>query len=189
MTFAYSSFLFAALLCALAGAAVSVLWSSHRRRQRGWYELVAGLQPVEWIGMSAVALDYLTPRAGQLEIQPDEMWDFVGGYEGLRRMSQNAEIMLALAAWTQQWNFEEGVIVSERMRHDAATLRSALRRVQLGMIPELDSITPRFLQRFRFTLPIHVQEAASSYYLMRQRLLALYETSHAGRYPALAAAL
>jgi len=38
-------------------------------------------------------------------------------------------------------------------------------------------------------LPLNAQEASSSYYLMRQRLLALYETSHICRYPALAAAL
>ena len=37
--------------------------------------------------------------------------------------------------------------------------------------------------------PFHLQEATSAYYLMRERLLALYETSHAGRYERLAAAL
>jgi hypothetical protein len=98
-------------------------------------------------------------------------------------MRENAEIMLALAAWAQKWNFEEAVIVTERMRHDAALLRRAVRRVELGMIPA------QMLQRFRFTLPLHAQEASSAYYLMRQRLLSLYETSHVSRYPALAASL
>jgi hypothetical protein len=98
-------------------------------------------------------------------------------------MRENAEIMLALAACAQQWNFDEGVVVTERMRGDAAALRSAVLRVELGIIPA------RLLRRFRFTLPIHLQEAVSAYYLMRQRLLALYETSHAGRYSALAASL
>jgi hypothetical protein len=37
-------------------------------------------------------------------------------------------------------------------------------------------------------VPPYVHEAASAYYLMRLRLLALYQTSHAGRYPTLAAA-
>lgn len=35
----------------------------------------------------------------------------------------------------------------------------------------------------------NVQEAASAYWLMRERLLALYQTSHAGRYPRLVDAL
>jgi hypothetical protein len=98
-------------------------------------------------------------------------------------MSQNAEIMLTLAAYAQQWNFEEAVIVTERMRQDAALLRRAVRSVGLGMIPI------RLLRRFQFTVPLHAQEASSAYYLMRQRLLSLYETSHECRYPMLAAIL
>ena len=38
-------------------------------------------------------------------------------------------------------------------------------------------------------IPFHLHEAASSYYLMRQRLLALYQTSHSGLYPRLAEVL
>ena len=50
-------------------------------------------------------------------------------------------------------------------------------------------IPASLLRHFRLTLPLHAQEASSAYYLMRQRLLSLYETSHVSRYPALAAAL
>jgi hypothetical protein len=98
-------------------------------------------------------------------------------------MRENAEIMLALAAIAQRWNFAEAVIVTERMRHDAVLLRRAVRRVELGMRHG------RLLERLRLTLPMHAQEASSAYYLMRQRLLALYETSHISRYPVLAASL
>jgi hypothetical protein len=98
-------------------------------------------------------------------------------------MRENAEIMLSLAAYAQQWNFEEGTIVTERMRRDAALLRRSVRRVELGMIPSM------LFRRFRFTLPLEAQEASSAYYLMRQRLLSLYETSHECRYPMLAAVL
>jgi len=55
--------------------------------------------------------------------------------------------------------------------------------VELGMIPSM------LFRRFRFTLPLEAQEASSAYYLMRQRLLSLYETSHVCRYPVLAAVL
>jgi hypothetical protein len=116
-------------------------------------------------------------------MEPDQIWEFLGGYEGLRKMRENAEIMLALAAYAQRWNFDEAVIVTERMRHDAALLRRALRRIELGILPV------RLLRRFRLTLPLHAQQASSAYYLMRQRLLSLYETSHGSRYPVLAASL
>lgn len=174
---------FGLLICAFAGAVIANWRSMLTQRQRDWRDLVAGLSPVDVGGMSAVATDYLTPRRGQIDLEPEKIWEFLGGYEGLRKMRENAEIMLALAAYAQRWNFDEAVIVTERMRSDAVVLRRAVRRVELGMIPI------GLLRRFRFTLPLHAQEASSAYYLMRQRLLSLYETSHAGLYPALAASL
>jgi hypothetical protein len=107
----------------------------------------------------------------------------LGGREGLRRMRDNARLMLLLAAHAQRWNFDEGVIVTERMRRDALRLRQAVRRIEL-------TLTFHAVLRHHATLiPFHLHEAASAYYLMRQRLLALYQTSHAGLYPVLAEAL
>lgn len=183
MIFSFSYVVLCVLLCGLVIAVIVDRYSSHKRSRQDWRTLVAGLQPVDFAGVSAVAMDYLAPHHSQTELDPDEIWEFLGGLEGLKRMRKNAEIMLALAAYAQQWNFAEAVIVTERMRHDAALLRHAVRRVQLGLIPF------RLFGRFRFALPLHAQEASSAYYLMRQRLLSLYETSHAGRYPTLAAAL
>jgi hypothetical protein len=183
MTSALSYLVFGALLCGIAGTVLIDWLASRKRSQREWHDLVASLHRVDFEGVSTVAVDYLTPHRGQIDMEPDQIWHFLGGYEGLKKMRENAEIMLALAAYAQQWNFEEGVIVTERMRNDAAQLRRAVRRVELGLLPA------RLSRRFRFTLPLHAQEACSAYYLMRQRLLSLYETSHECRYPALAASL
>jgi hypothetical protein len=183
MTIPISYFVFGALLCGLVIAVVADWISSRKRARQDWRTLVAGLRPVDFVGMSAVAMDYLDPHSSQTELNPDEIWEFLGGVEGLKRMRDNAEIMLDLAAYAQRWNYAEAVIVTERMRHDAALLRCSVRRVQLGLVPSM------FFRSFRFALPLHAQEASSSYYLMRQRLLSLYETSHAGRYPMLADAL
>jgi len=183
MTSVLSYYVFGILLCIFAGAVLAEWRSSRLRAQRDWHGLVAEVRQVDFAGVSTVALDYMTPRRGQLALETENIWELLGGIEGLKRMRENAEIMLALAAWAQLWNFEEAVIVTERMRHDAALLRRAVRRVELGMIPA------RILRHFRITLPLHAQEASSAYYLMRQRLLSLYETSHVSRYPALAASL
>jgi len=171
------------LLCAFAAATIYDWRASRKMAKREWHELVATLCQVNFDGVSAVAVDYLTPRRGQIELESNAIWEFVGGREGLKTMRKNAEIMLALAAYAQRWNFEEAVIVTERMRLDALSLRRAIRRIEMGMIPG------GFLRRFRFTLPLYAQEAAAAYYLMRGRLLALYETSHAGLHPRLAAVL
>ena len=143
-----------------------------------WDQLVAKLEAVPIEGITRVAIDYLQPRKGQLAIETDEMWFLVGGEEGLRRMEANADVLIALAAFASQWNSEESVIVAERMRRDGMALRHAVRKVSLGLA-----------FGDRTTGPFYVQEAASKYWLMKERLLALYQTSHAGRYPRLAAAL
>jgi hypothetical protein len=183
MTFALPYLVFGALLCGLSLVVVADRRSSRKSAQLSWHDLVASLQRLDMAEVSAVAIDYLTPRRGQIDMDTQHIWKSLGGYEGLKKMRQNAEIMLALAAYAQQWNFEEAVIVTERMRMDAVSLRRAVRNVELGLLPA------QLLPRFCLTLPLHAQEASSAYYLMRQRLLALYETSHICRYPALAAAL
>ncbi len=167
MTIALPYLVFGLLLCGFAGVVIANWRFLLTQRQREWRDLVADLSPVNLGGLSTVATDYLTPRRGQIDLEPDKIWEFLGGYEGLKKMRANAEIMLALAAYAQRWNFAEAVIVTERMRHDAAELRRAVRRVELGMIPAT------LLRRYQFTLPLHAQQASSAYYLMRQRLLSL----------------
>ncbi len=147
-----------------------------RLTARGWDDLVAQVERVEFSGLKTVARDYLDPMSSQIELEPVKLWEMVGGHEGLRRMRSNADLMLALAAHAQDWNFEEAVIVAERMRLDASRLRRALWRIELGSLPYV------VLRRFWLRIPIQVQEAAAAYYLMRQRLLSLYAGSHSGRY-------
>jgi len=144
-----------------------------------WDQLVGRLASVPIEGVAKVATDYLQPRKGQLAIGTDEMWFLIGEEEGLRRMQANAEVLIALAAFASQWNFQESVIVAERMRRDGLVLRRAVRKLSFGLA----------FGKAQATGPFYVQEAASAYWLMRERLLALYQTSHAGRYPRLAGAL
>ncbi len=175
------------LLIAVVGSlAVTALRSQRsalRLSKRSWNELVSELQFVDFRGVSVVARDYLDPRKGQIDLEPEEIWTLLGGDEGMRTMVRNADRLIALAAFAQQWNLDESVIVAERMRRDGLRLRRAVRRVQMGMWSQI------FTGRHWVEVPFQLQEAASAYYLMRQRLLALYETSHAGLYPQLAKAV
>jgi len=159
---------FTLLLLALAVSGPAAYFLASRKKTNlatlSWEDLVARLEPVSIDGVAKIAIDYLHPVRGQLAIEPNEMWSLIGGAEGLRRMQVNAEILIALAGLAQQWNFQGSAIVGERMRRDGLALRRASRKVS-------------------------VQEAASAYYVMRGRLLTLYQTSHAGRYQPLAVAL
>jgi hypothetical protein len=144
-----------------------------------WNDLLTQLQAVPRAPVSEVATDYLNPQANQIVLQPMDVWAAVGGIEGVRRMRHNADVLIALAAYAERWNFEEGVIVAERMRRDALQLRRATLQVRLRMS----------LHAGRIHLPFYVHEAAVAYHLMTERLLALYKSSHAGLYPQLAEAL
>lgn len=144
-----------------------------------WEELLAELQPVQSAGINSAALEYLQPVRPQIATEPSELWKMIGGAEGLGRMRSNADVLLALAAYAQQWNFDESVIVAERMRRDSLALRRAARVVACTV----------FLGVGRSRGAFYMHEAASAYYLMARRLLALYEASPARRHPRLAAAL
>lgn len=136
-----------------------------------WQELLGKLEPLPIEGITTVAMDFLQPERGQIGIDTDELWKLIGGSDGLRKMRANAEILIALAALAQQWNFDESIIVAERMRRDGLALRRACIRIDVCLFSGIGKTRG----------PFSIQEAASAYYLMRRRLLMLYETSHVGR--------
>lgn len=172
-------FLLISFLVLLAAGLVYSQISASRLRSITWEDLLSRMQPMHSRGLEIVALDNLQPRANQLQLEPEHLWGLIGGKEGLRRMRTNVDLLIALAAYVQRWNFEEGVIVTERMRHDAVQLKRAILRLRFEMI----------VRRSQLHTPFYIHQAASAYYLMTRRLLALYETSHAGLLPRLAEAL
>ncbi len=171
--------IFVLALGGFAGSALRARRSAIRLDGRCFDVLLAALAPVNLAGVRSVARDYLEPRRGQVEMQPEVIWHLLGGEAGLRNMRANADLLLAIAAHAAQWNEEEGLIVAERMRRDAIRLRSAVRQVRIGMLAQM--VTGRHW----ISVPFQLQEAAGAYHLMRQRLLALYETSHVGLLPRL----
>ena len=144
-----------------------------------WEELIAKLEPVETEAITTVAVEYLNPGKSQARLGPDEMWNMIGRADGLARMRANADVLIAIAAHAQRWNPTEGVIVAEQMRQDGLALRRAVVGIGLGMTCGYGKVR----------VPNYVREAAGTYYLMRQRLLALHEASQPWRYASLAAVL
>ena len=172
-------FLLLGLVVLSAAALLRSQSNAAQLSRSSWEDLIAKLQPVTTTGIIAVAREYLNPVKGQIDTEPEELWERIGGIEGLERMRANADVLLALAAYAERWNRVESRIVGERMRRDGLALRRAVRYITLST----------YLGVGRARAAFHVHEAASAYYLMRQRLLALYETSHAARMPALSAAV
>ena len=168
-------------LLLLGIGAIQLRFFLRRRAQQRttWAALLARIEPLNFADLETIAKAYLEPRGNQLELQPQAMWHLLGGSDGLPRLRRNAEVMLDLAVFVQRWNFEDATVVAEIMRRDAARLQRAITQIEMAML----------LRRHSLHIPFYIHEASAAYYLMRQRLLALYETSHAGLLPRLAEVL
>ena len=152
---------------------------SRKLASADWQTLVTSLEPMHMRGLEMVAMDHLQPEKNQLRLEPSELWELVGGEEGLRRMERNADTMIALAAYVRNWNYDQAIIVAERIRHDSILLKRAVRKIRWTA----------HIRKSELRIPFYVHQAASSYYLMTKRLLALYETNQYLLYPVLAEAL
>ncbi|MEO8736764.1 MAG: hypothetical protein ABI380_09515 [Edaphobacter sp.] len=160
---------------------LQVRWA-YRRRQLmagSWETVIERIRPVNLDGLRTIAECYLQPDKNQLSIEPSEMWAIVGGLQGISRLQANAAAMLDLAVFAERWDDVQGRVVSEMIRRDAVRLNNAVRRLELAY----------FFQFAFIRAPFYIQEAAATYYLIRSRLLGLYENCHAGLYPRLAEAL
>ena len=116
----------AAFILAIIAAFVYSHAAGNRLRTTEWEELVTAIQPIHSRGLEIVALDHLQPHGDQLRLEPEEMWSLIGGLQGLKSMQRNADLMIALAAYVQRWDYDQSIIVSERIRHDSILLKRAL---------------------------------------------------------------
>ena len=175
--------LFVAVCFCMIVSVVSFQLGFAKRKQKlkavTWDELIAQLQQMDVLGLREIADCYLHPNEQQLRIEPGTMWETVGGLEGIRKLSANCDVMLKLAMYAERWNDLDGRVISEIMRRDALRIESAVFQIEAAM----------FTQRGLIYLGMELQEAISSYCLMRARLLGMYGQCHAGLLPRLEAAV
>ena len=171
------------VLLALFGSGLGyLLYAGFKRRMvmsQSWDSILARVESVELDGIRRVAECYLNPDRHQLRIETDEMWRLLGGLEGINRLQKNADAMLELAIYAQRWNDTEGPVIAEMIRRDALRVRRSVTRFQLTYVLGFGFIKA----------PFYLQEAAAAYFLMRGRLLGVYENGHVGLIPRLQAAL
>lgn len=151
-----------------------------KRSSATWEELVAQLSPLGRVGIKEVASDFLVPDSrrvdpsNDLALGPEDIWDLIGGVEGIELMERNARVLIALAYYMQRWN-SEAMTVSEQLRLDAIEISRQLRL--LKALLKKGRCEPRG--------PVHMQRATAAYYLMTRRLLALCQASQSGLLPSL----
>lgn len=151
---------------------------SRRSTAASWEQLLASLTWIDRNHIAQVALDLVDesghPKGSDAAatLEPAQLWDLIGGLEGLTAMERNSEVLVELAFYVQQW-YPEAVAVAERLRLDARELKWHVARLR-GAAQK---------GNLQVSFPFYAQRAVVSYYLMTRRLLSLYE---AGNFPMLA---
>lgn len=146
---------------------------------RPWSEVLDGAEPINFEALRFIADCYLQPDKDQLSIEPASMWEMLGGLEGIANLKSNASVMLELAKYAQRWDASQAPVIAEIIRRDGVRLNRAVNKIVLA----------HFLGIGKFHAAFNLQEVASSYFLMRGRLMGLYHNSHIGLLPRLEAAL
>ncbi len=137
------------------------------------------LKPVRTEGITLAALECSNGSGWQPGVDPDELWTMIGGWDGLKQMQTNTEVLLALASQAKAWNLGGSTLVAEQMQSEAIDMRRTAMRLKLG----------RICGYYKKHTAVYVQETACAYYDISERLLALYETSPSRRYGQLTAAV
>lgn len=165
--------LFSASVAVLLLATIAIVWLALRRiSQRSpvsWQSLVGRLKAVNRDSITRVALDL--ESEGQQEnsegLSDSEIWDLVGGLEGLKAMEQNCDVLIDMAAYVQRWH-PEAVAVAEELRISARQIKWHIARIQ-GATKTGKTET---------TFASYAQNAVAIYYAMTKTLLQLYQVSN-----------
>jgi hypothetical protein len=161
----------AILVVALASTALYYLLRARRTSKSTWAGILARLAPVDNHNIAIVALDLIddegNPRIGGIpELEPEAIWDLLGGLNGLQTLGANCDVLIDLAAYVQLW-YPEALVVAEQLRLNAREIKWHIERLQGA------SHTGNLKSSF----PDYAQRAAATYYLMTRRLLDLYASA------------
>jgi hypothetical protein len=152
----------AAFTAILLGVAVYYLLRSRRAARNAWALLLGRLQQIDRDNFAAVALDLLEDSDAQLD--PDRIFEMIGGMSGLDALEQNCDVLIDLAAYVQHW-YPEALQIAEELRLNAREIKWHIGRLRGA------SQTGHLREQF----PVYAQRAVATYYLMTRSLLVLYE--------------
>ena len=170
------SLFFLGVLALLVIILVSLAVVYHLRARRlakpSWEQLLNRLiltDPYKLRRVASSLVDLENSAESEEELDPEEIWDLLGGLEGLEILGKNCSVLVELACYVQQ-TYPEALVVAEQLRLNAREVDWHISRLLASS--RVDHIHPSF--------PNYAQSAEATYYQMTQRLLAL---SEAARFP------
>ena len=162
---------------AIVTAALYFLWRARRASRTTWMTLLSRLKQIDRDQFAAVALDLLEQESGP-QLDPDLIFNMIGGMEGLNALEQNCDVLIDLAAYVQRW-YPEALEIAEELRLNSREIKWHIGRLRGA------SQTGHMYEQF----PIYAQRAVATYYLMTRSLLVLYEGGHVPGFAELQSAL
>jgi archaellum biogenesis protein FlaJ (TadC family) len=157
-------FAVAIFLLALVTAAVYFLLRQRRTSRTTWMALMARLRQIDRDKFATVALDLLEYRDAESQLDPDSIFEMVGGMDGLDALEQNCDVLIDMAAYVQRW-YPEAMEIAEELRLNSREIQWHIGRLR-GAVK-----TGHMYEQF----PLYAQRAVATYYLMTRSLLVLYE--------------
>jgi hypothetical protein len=148
-------------------------WRNRRSSPANFEELFAQLKWIDRNNIAQVALDLVDPSGrpkvdeAAATMEPSQLWNLIGGLDGLKILERNSEVLIALAFYVQQW-YPEALPIAARLRLDARELKWHVERLQAAAQKG----------NLQISFPFYAQRAVVTYYLMTRRVLGLYEAAN-----------
>ena len=149
---------------ALVGLAGVYLWRARRAARSGWALLLGRLARIDRDKFNAVALDLLEDSQAEGPLDPNLIFEMIGGMNGLDALEQNCDVLVDLATYVQRW-YPDTLELAEDLRLNAREIKWHIGRLRGA------SQTGHLKEQF----PMYAQRAVATYYLMTRSLLVLYE--------------
>ena len=167
----------------LASGAAWFLLRARSASRNSWSAILDRLAPVDHEKVAEVALNLVdeagTPRAeGWPELEPEQIWELLGGVEGLEVLAANCDVLVDLAAYVQRWH-PEALLIAEKLRLNAREIKWHVERLQGA----------QQTGNLEATFATYAQKAAATYFLMTRNVLGLYEAANVPGLAELQAAL
>lgn len=161
IVFLFAVFGFLSILISLLAV---YLLRAHKVSTNDWSLLLGRLKRIDRDKFFAVALDLLDGVDADGHLDPDLIFEMIGGMRGLDALEQNSEVLVDLAAYVQRW-YPEALQLAEELRLNAREIKWHVGRLRGA------AQTGHLQDQF----PIYAQRAVATYYLMTRSLLVLYE--------------
>jgi hypothetical protein len=161
-------------------ALVTILLRTYLRTRRSddasWDDLLQRLSWIDRDAIATIALDVVSesgeplPLGDGFTLEPDTIWNLLGGLEGLETIERNCDVLIELASYVQRF-YPEALVVAEQLRLNAREIQWHVERLRgAAKTGNLEASFNTYAQR-----------AVVSYYRMTRNVLALYSQADFSR--------